>query len=95
MPEFPGGIPALSAFIVKNLRYPYEPFHEQRLVTVKFIVEKDGSLSNLHILRSGGHLYFDKEVLRLVKSMPKWVSGLHNGNPVRVYCAFPVNFRLQ
>lgn len=95
MPEFPGGIPALSAFLTKNLRYPYEPFHEQRLVTVTFVVEKDGSLSNLRIVRSGGHIYFDKEVLRLMKSMPKWAPGLQDGNPVRVYGAFPVNFRLQ
>lgn len=95
MPKFPGGAPALFAFITKNLRYPYEPFHEQRRVTVQFVVEKDGSLSHLRIVRSGGDLYFDKEVLRLVKSMPKFVPGLQNGNPVRVYSGFPVLFRLQ
>lgn len=95
MPEFPGGASSSLRFISMNIRYPYQPFDEMKLVEVKFVVEKDGSLSNFRIVRSGGYLYFDKEAIRVAKSMPKWTPGYQDGIPVRVYYSIPVLFRLQ
>lgn len=93
MPEFPGGASAMLTYLRKNLRYPYEPFEKIVSVVVKFIVEKDGSLSHVYIKRGADDLSLDKEALRVVKSMPKWTPGYKDGKPVRVYFSIPVLFR--
>jgi protein TonB len=95
MPEFVGGDTELSKFMSKNIFYPKlakENNIEGRVI-VRFVVEKDGLISNTDILRKLG-FGCDEEVIRLIKSMPKWVPGKQNGKPVRVYYTLPIVFKL-
>lgn len=95
-PEFPGGMKAMYAFIEKNLVYP-EAAKAAGIagkVYVSFIVEKDGSITNVKILRDIGYGCGD-EALRVVKMMPKWIPGKQRGNPVRVQYNLPVVFKLN
>lgn len=95
MPEFVGGEIELSKFLSKNIIYPKlakENNFEGRVI-VRFVVEKDGTISNTDILRKLG-FGCDEEVIRLVKTMPKWVPGKQNGKPVRVYYTLPIVFEL-
>jgi len=94
-PKFIEGEEALKAFINKNIIYPSyakENNIEGRVI-VRFVVEKDGSISNTDILRKLG-FGCDEEVIRLIKSMPKWVPGKQNGKPIRVYFTLPIVFKL-
>lgn len=95
MPSFPGGIEALKAFLAKNLRFPKELEETcvQGRVIITFIVEKDGSLSHAKVIRSVDPA-LDKEALRVVKKMPKWIPGQQNDRKVRVRYIIPVTFRL-
>ncbi len=96
MPEFPGGMAALIAYIKKNLRYPAMAREEgiEGRVVVKFIVNTTGEIESAIIERSlpGG---CDKEALRVVNSMPKWKPGKQNGHAVKVYYTLPISFKLQ
>lgn len=96
IPSFPGGTNALNTFIASNLKYP--PVAEangiQGRVVVKFIVEKDGSISNVEVDRSVDP-DLDNEAMRVVKAMPKWIPGQINGKAVKVECSHPFVFRLQ
>ena len=96
MPSFPGGQAALFEFLSKNIRYPVvaEENGIQGRVTVQFVVEKDGSVTDVRIMKSVDPS-LDKEAERVVKSMPKWIPGKQNGSPVRVNYYVPVVFRLQ
>ncbi len=98
MPEFPGGAAEMLKYLQKNIRYP-EMEKEAGIsgkCYVKFVVEPDGAISNVEILRGvQGGAGCDKEAIRVVKSMPKWSSGKQNGRPVRVYFNLPVNFQLK
>lgn len=82
-PSFPGGTNALNTFIVSNLKYPVFAQEKgiQGRVVVKFIVEKDGSISNVEVDRSVPGL--DNEAMRVVKAMPKWIPGQINGKAVK------------
>ena len=95
-PEFPGGMKAMLAFIEKNLVYPEEAKASgiEGKVYVSFTVEKDGSISNVKILRDIGYGCGD-EVVRIVKLMPKWNPGKQRGVPVRVRYNLPVQFILN
>ena len=94
--EFPGGMPALMKWLSNNIRYPEAAQQNdvQGRVIVKFIVEKDGSVSQAQIVK-GVDKDLDKEALRVVNKMPKWQAGKNNGVAVRSYFTLPVNFRLQ
>jgi len=96
MPEFPGGQNAMLQFISKNIQYP--KFAKERgiqgRVVVKFVVQKDGSISNVEVMRSVDE-HLDAEVVRLVKSMPNWKPGKHNGEVVNVQYVLPVVFKLD
>ena len=95
-PSFPEGIKAMYQYIARNLRYP-EPARRanvQGKVFVKFIVRKDGSVSDLQILKGIG-FGCDEETVRVLGSMPKWTPGKQNGKPVSVYFTMPVNFVLE
>jgi|GEM_PF-727467 len=95
-PEFPGGMQELYKFIAENLKYPAEA-HEngiQGRTVVRFIVEKDGSVSNVDILK-GFDANCDKEAVRVIQSLPNFKPGMQNGKPVRVYYTLPINFVLQ
>lgn len=96
MPVYPGGEGAMNKFVKENLRYPVTAQEEgiQGRVNIRFIVEKDGTISNVNILR-GIDSKCDKEAVRLVKSFPKWVPGKQNGNVVRVYYTMPIKFYLN
>lgn len=95
-PQFPGGDAAMYSWIGSNMNYPAQAAEEgvSGKVTVQFIVEKDGSISNVKVVR-GKHPALDAEAVRVVKKMPKWVPGRNNGAPVRVTYLLPVTFRLQ
>lgn len=95
MPEFPGGIDAMRQYIAGNLQYPEQALKEKITgkVYVSFIVEKDGSVSNVKVLHGiGGGC--DDEAVRVVSNMPRWKPGMKKGNPVRVQYTLPLNFQL-
>jgi protein TonB len=96
MPSFPGGSQKLKEFIEENLRYPKELEETcvQGRVIVRFIVERNGKLSNVTVVKSV-HPVLDKEALRIVKLMPRWIPGRQNGITVRVKFYIPIIFRLK
>ena len=96
MPEFPGGDKELYQFIADNVKYPAEAKEKgiKGRVFVNFIVEPDGSVSDIKVLRGiGGGC--DEEAVRIVESMPKFKPGIQNGEAVRVSYTVPVIFRLE
>lgn len=96
MPQFPGGPAALMQFLSQNVKYPEEAYQKgtQGRVIVTFVVEKDGSITEAHVVRSIDPL-LDKEALRVINSMPNWKPGTQNDEPVRVKYTVPITFRLQ
>jgi protein TonB len=92
-PAFPGG---QNQFMVKNIKYPAEARNRgiQGVVVISFIVEKDGKITNITVLRNPGGGTAE-EAQRLVSAMPNWEPGLKNGQPVRVRMQLPVTFRLR
>jgi len=96
MPEFPGGQAALMKYLSQNIKYPTiaQENGTQGRVTIGFVVNKDGSITDAKVLR-GVDPYLDKEALRVINSMPKWKAGRQNGKNVRVKYTVPVLFRLQ
>lgn len=96
MPEFPGGDAALKNYIKQNLRYPNfevdQCFHGR--VWLTFIVEKDGTISNIRVLGSPAKEFSD-EAIRLVKSMPKWTPGKKDNTIVKVQFFLPITFRIE
>ena len=95
-PQFPGGLDSLYNFIYSNLRYPQSAMRcklEGR-VFITFVVEKDGSITNVRILRDiGGGC--GQEAKRVVEMMPKWIPGKQNGKTVRVQYNLPITFKLN
>lgn len=95
-PEFPGGTQALVEFIRTNLRYP-EPCVKDSIegrVTLSFVVEKDGSVTEITKMRSPNE-DLTKEAIRVVSAMPNWIPGKQRGEAVRVRYVLPVTFRLK
>ena len=91
-PSFPGGTSAWTSYLQKFLRTPDELEAGQRIeVLVKFWVETDGSVSRFEVVKSGGNA-FDKEVLRVMKKMPKWEAAMQNGEKIAVSFTQPVIF---
>lgn len=108
MPEFPGGIEGLMEFVSTNLNYPEQAKDNsiEGRCFVGFIVEPDGSVSNVEIVRGVASAYeeekpkalaqqCDEEAMRVVKSMPKWKPGMNEGKPVRVHYVLPISFKLK
>ena len=97
MPEFPGGQQALFKYLSENVKYPVIAQENgiQGRVICQFVVNKDGSIVDVEVVRSGGDPSLDKEAVRVIKSMPKWKPGQQRGKPVRVKYTVPVNFKLQ
>ena len=95
-PEFPGGTGALQNYIKSNIEYPADARKDsiKGRVLVQFIVEKDGSLSNIEVLKHV-HPLLDAEAIRIVSNMPRWKPGKDFGFPRRVQYTIPVNFRLD
>jgi TonB family protein len=95
-PKFPGGEAAMMKFISSNIKYPLEAFEKdiQGRVICKFIVEKDGSLTNLEVVRKVAPS-LDAEAIRVIEAMPKWNPGRQRGVAVRVKYTLPVLFTLK
>lgn len=96
MPSFPGGPSALMKYLSENVRYPVVAQENgvQGRVVVSFVVEKDGHITDVKVVRSVDPS-LDKEAARVVKSMPSWIPGKQNGSAVRVKYNVPVSFKLQ
>jgi len=95
-PEFPGGVDAMRKFLGDNIQYPdaAKAANIQGTVHLFFIVEKDGSISNIEVVRSiGGGC--DEEAIRVIKKMPRWSPGMQQMKPVRVRLSIPIGFRLH
>lgn len=95
-PSFPGGVKALFAFVGKNLKYPIaaQEANVSGKVFVKFVVRKDGTVSDIKVLQGIG-FGCDEETVRVIAQMPKWSPGKQNGKPVSVYFTMPVNFVIE
>ncbi|HXB39869.1 MAG TPA: energy transducer TonB [Bacteroidia bacterium] len=98
MPQFPDGTKSMYQFIAQNITYPQKEKEEriQGKVYLKFIIEPDGSIGTIDIIKgipNGKAL--EEEAIHVVKIMPKWVPGKQNGKPVRVYYNLPISFILK
>ena len=95
-PVFPGKEEAMYAWLKQNQIYPAEAAEDgvQGRVVVEFVVEGDGSISNVKVVRSR-HPALDAEAVRLIQSMPRWTPGTYNGDTVRTTYTLPVTFKLQ
>jgi protein TonB len=96
MPSFPGGMGALMSWLSQNIKYPVIAAENgvQGRVIVQFVVEKDGSITDVKVAKSVDPS-LDKEAARVVSAMPKWTPGKQNGSAVRVKYTVPVTFKLQ
>ena len=95
-PEFPGGQREMFKYIQENLIYPKLALKKQiqgRSIC-QFIVEKDGSISHIRVVRSSGNKSLDRAAIRVIKTMPKWTPGRLQGKIVRTTYFLPVNFRI-
>ncbi|HBG71626.1 MAG: hypothetical protein A2W93_08285 [Bacteroidetes bacterium GWF2_43_63] len=94
-PEFPGGQDALMTYLMNNIKYPHEAMEAsiQGTVYVTFVIETDGAVSNVKVLRGIGGAC-DEEAVRVVKGMPNWTPGKQRGKAVRVQFNLPIRFVL-
>lgn len=91
-PKFPGGKDAFAEFLKNNLITPEElELGEKKIVQIRFMVDIDGSISKAEVIQSGGRS-FDKEVIRVLRKMPKWIPAMQNGIKVATYFTQPVIF---
>jgi protein TonB len=95
VPEFPGGLEKFGAYLGKSIRYPAVARENgtQGRVIVTFVVERDGSLTDIKVTRGIGS-GCDEEAVRVLKGSPKWKPGIQNGRPVRVQYSVPISFTL-
>lgn len=96
MPEYPGGMQALFEFLSQNIKYP-EDAQKQKVegrVIVTFVVETDGSISNVEVAK---HAFpsLDNEAVRVIQAMPNWTPGKQGGEVVRVKYTVPIVFNLK
>ena len=96
MPEFKGGEQEMYQFLAQNVRYPEEAMKNgvQGRAVVKFVVNEDGTIGEISILKDPGSGLGD-EAVRLVKMMPAWTPGSHNGEYVKVWFTLPIKFELD
>lgn len=92
MPAFPGGQLALFKYIEENFKCPDTISELTGRIICEFIVEPDGSLSDIEVIRSSGKPLLDKEAIRIIKQMPNWTSGKQKGIPVKVKYNIPIKF---
>lgn len=94
-PAFPGGMDAWTKFIESNLRYPSQAAENniQGKVFISFVVEKDGRISDVKIIKGVGY-GCDEEAMRVIKKSPRWNPGMQNGRPVRVRYQMPISYSL-
>ena len=96
LPKFPGGAVELMKWLTKNLRYPQDAQRNKKegKVVVQFIVNKDGTMSDLKVVKSAQYASLDREALRVMRLMPKWTPGVQNDKPCRTMVCIPVVFKL-
>ena len=96
MPQFEGGNEAMIKYIVKNTKYPASARRlvQEGTVFVRFVVMADGTIEQAEVLR-GFHPDCDKEAIRVIQKMPKWIAGSQNGRPVNVRMVVPIKFKLS
>ncbi len=96
LPEYPGGMQAMFKFLADNQKYPEEAIKrgEQGRVVVSFVVEKDGSLTDIEVTKHATPT-LDAAAVETVKKMPKWKPGTHKGKKVRVQFALPITYRMN
>ena len=96
MPEFPGGQQALMKFLTENLQYPANAKEKsiQGRVVCQFVVERNGTPSNIEVVSSSGEPSLDNEAVRVISIMPKWKPGKQRGKSVPVTFVLPIKFRL-
>ena len=96
MPEFPGGMPAMIEYLQTNMKYPEDAVKQKvgGRVMVMFVVETDGTISNVRVARNV-FPSLDAEAVRVVKAMPKWKPGKEKGRRVRVNYTLPVVFSIN
>jgi protein TonB len=96
IPEYPGGKEAYQLYIIDNIQYPEQARRAgvEGTVWVQFIIEKDGSVSDVHTMK-GIHPACDAEAERLVGASEKWIPGMQNGQPVRTKFVMPIRFELK
>ena len=92
-PEVPGGQKALFEYLANNVRYPDADITGR--VVVQFLVQADGSITDIEVVRSLGYPKFDEEAVRVISEMPKWVWKCDPGKYAPVRYTMPVNFKLQ
>lgn len=94
MPEFPGGTDSLQLYLKKNIKYHNTNIDISGVVLIEFIIEKDGSVTNVKpIVKAVPEL--DSEAVRVIENMPKWKPGRQQGKPVRVSYQIPIRFSIQ
>ena len=96
MPEYPGGMQALFEYLSQNVKYP-EDAEKQKVegrVIATFVVETDGSISNVEVVKPA-FPSLDAEAVRVLSGMPKWAPGMQSGKVVRVKYTVPINFNLK
>ena len=102
-PEFRGGYDKLSKYIGKELKWDEvdkwtakKKFSENNRIVVRFVVEKDGSLSHVHVESASAYCPpCNKEAIRVIQAMPKWKPGQKNGRPVRTWVRIPIIFNMK
>ena len=95
-PSFPGGDKALSKYLAESIIYPQEA-KEKRIkgrVYLEFVINEEGSVTDVKVIRGTGNNSLDEEAVRVVKNMPKWIPGKKNGKAVSVKFTVPVEFKL-
>ena len=96
MPEFPGGQQAMMRYIAENIKYPVIAQENgiQGRVICQFVVEKDGKVTDIQVVRSSGNDSLDQEAVRVINSMPKWKPGEQQGKLIRTKYTIPINWIL-
>ena len=96
MPEYPGGIQALFEYLQQNVKYPEDAVKQkiEGRVIATFVVETDGSISNVEVVKPA-FPSLDAEAVRVLSAMPKWTPGMQSGKVVRVKYTVPINFNMK
>ena len=97
MPEYPGGVTAMMNFIMENIKYPEDAKKAGKdgRVICSLIIDKDGKVTETHVVKSSGTQCLDDEAVRIINLMPNWKPGKDKGEPVSVLYTIPIVFKLK
>jgi len=96
-PSFPGGEKAFSKYLAENIIYPKDAKEKgiEGKVYLTFVIDNEGSVIDVKVIRGAGNASLDEEAVRVVKNMPKWIPGKQNGKVVKVQFTLPIVFKLD